>query len=274
MTFFKYSILIVFSVVLAAVATNAVHALQTGVSSSTTTSSSSSTPPSRPSVANHWMDVLKFDGATPDFDVIEKTQKYVQEEGYRTFNLKLIPTEYYDKRYIFRGPIVGPINRQDLVETNGLFGLQTSFPDLTREPFGFCVDPENPFRVLFFERWKATHTGTFDLMGLLKADATQQPSISPVFPFSITWTPQGQIIYECLTAAVDRFEGNTKGKVAVFGLLETAGIGIDNSVNNPLLAATQRFGRFLNLPAQVFSKEEDIPSWWKSKARGAESNDL
>jgi hypothetical protein len=221
------------------------------------------------------MDYLKFDGTTPNFDVLEKTQQYVQEEGYRTFNLKLIPKEYYDEeRYIFRGPIVGPINRQDLVGTNNLFGLPTSFPDLKRETFGFTIDPENPYRVLFFERWKATHTGEFNLMGLLKADPTQQTSISPVFPFSITWTPEGKIIYECLTTAVDRFEGNTKGKVAVFGLLETAGIGIDNSVNNPFLAAAQKLGRALNLPAQVFSREEDIPSWWKSKARGADPNDL
>lgn len=30
-------------------------------------------------------------------------------------------------------------------------------------------------------------------------------------PFSIVWTPEGKIIYEHLTTAVDRFEGNTKG---------------------------------------------------------------
>lgn len=227
------------------------------------------------SATSHWLDYLKFDGTSPDFDVIEKTKQYNQEEGYRTFNLKLIPSEYYDhERYIFRGPIVGPINRKDLVETNTVFGLPKSFPDLSRETFGHTVDPENPYRVLYFERWKATNTGDFDLMGLIKADATQRSSVSPVFPFSVTWTPEGKIIYECLTTAVDRFEGNTKGKVAVFGLLETAGVSIDNSVNNPFLSAAQRLGRAINLPAQVFSREEDIPAWWKSKSRGAEPNDM
>ncbi|KAL9187240.1 hypothetical protein ACHAXT_001343 [Thalassiosira profunda] len=221
-----------------------------------------------------FLDFLKWEGTVPTFDVLEKTQRYVQEEGYASFNLKKIPTEYYDDRYIFRGPIVGPINRKDLVDTNAVFGLDASFPDLKREPFGFCVDPENPYRVLFFERWKATHTGEFNLMGLLRADATNRHSISPVFPFSITWTPDGKIIYECLTTAVDRFEGNTKGKVAVFGLLETAGLPVDNSVGNPFLALAQKVGRAINLPAATYSREEDIPSWWKSKSRAADPTDL
>ena len=221
-----------------------------------------------------FLDYLKWGGSEPEFDVLEKTKQYVQEEGFVSFNLSKIPSDYYDERYIFRGPIVGPINRKDLVTTNSLFGLEKSFPDLKRETFGLCVDPDNPYRVLFFERWKATHTGEFNLMGLLKTDATQQKSISPAFPFSITWTPEGKIIYECLTTAVDRFEGNTKGKVAVFGLLETAGIPLENGVGNPFLRVAQKIGRFVNLPAQTYSREEDIPSWWKSSARAADPNDI
>lgn len=224
---------------------------------------------------SHWMDFLSFDGSTPDFDVIEKTKQYTSEEGYRRFVLRDIPTDYYDERYIFRGPIVGPINRKDLVDTNTEFSLDKAYPNLDRQPFGFTVDPENPYRVLFFERWKATHTGEVNLLGLLKAESTGKESVCPAFPFSIVWTPEGKIIYESLTAAVDRFEPNTtKGKVAVFGLLETAGIALDNNVGNPILAFQQRLARLLNAPAQVFSKDNEIPSWWKSQARGAERNDM
>lgn len=224
---------------------------------------------------SHWQDFLKFGGQEPTFDVIEKTKQYVQEPGYRSFRLKDIPSDYYDHdRYIFRGPIVGPINRQELVETNTLFGLENAFPDLNRTAFGFTTDPENPFRVLFFERWTATHSGDLDLLGIYQAKATGKKSKSPVFPFSIVWTPQGKIIYEHLTTAVDRFEGNTMGKVAVFGLLETAGISLDNNVGNPILAFQQKLNRFFNGPAQTHSRSEDIPSWWKSKARGADPNDM
>lgn len=238
--------------------------------SAPTTASSSTLPASN----EHWLDVLKSDGQQPDFDVIAKTVEYTSQPGYIRFSLKDIPAEYYDKDYIFRGPIVGPINREDLVRTNTLFELDKSFPDLERQPFGFAVDPENPFRVVFFERWLATHTGDLDLVGAISAPATGNKSISPLFPFSITWTPEGKIIYETLTTAIDRFEGNTRGKVAVFGLLETAGISLDNSIGNPILRFQQKLNRFLNSPAQVYSKDKDIPAWWKSKARGADPNDM
>ena len=222
---------------------------------------------------SHWLDVLKFDGSTPSFDVIEKTKQYTSEPGYRAFNLATIPTDYYSEKYIFRGPIVGPINRKDLVETNSNFELDKAYPDLDRDAFGFTVDPENPYRVMFFERWKATHTGDLNLVGL-KAKATGNKSVSPVMPFSLVWTPEGTIIYEHLTTALDRFEGNTMGKVAVFGLLETAGISLSNNVGDPILSAQQKFARLLNGPAQVYSKPDDVPSWWKSKAVGAEKNDI
>lgn len=225
-------------------------------------------------VDSHWMDVLKFDGTVPSFDVIAKTKQYTSEPGYRSFKLASIPTDYYSKDYIFRGPIVGPINRKDLVQTNTQFGLDVAFPDLDREAFGFCVDPENPYRVLFFERWKATHAGELNILNILKADATGNKVVSPVMPFSIVWTPDGEIIYEHLTTAMDRFEGNTNGKVAVFGLLEAAGISLSNNVGDPILVLQQKLGRLSNVPAQVYSKEEDVPSWWKSKAVGAEVNDM
>jgi len=224
---------------------------------------------------SQWLDVLKWDGAQPDFDVLELVQKFTSEPGYKSFVLRNIPTDYFAEDYIFRGPIVGPVNRKDLVETNTVFAIEKAFPDLDRQAFGFTVDPENPFRVLFFERWKATHTGELTVEGTpLSAPATGKRSISPVMPFSITFNPTGKIIYETLTTAVDRFEGNTMGKVAVFGLLETAGISLDNSVGDPVLVFQQKLNRFLNAKAQVYSKEEDVPGWWKSKAVGAEKNDM
>jgi hypothetical protein len=53
------------------------------------------------------------------------------------------------------------------------------------------------------------------------------------------------------------FEGNTQGKAAVFGLLSVA----------------QRFGHIIGTVGRAFSKEEEIPSWWTSKSRGAELSD-
>ena len=77
--------------------------------------------------------------------------------------------------------------------------------------------------------------------------------------------------------AVDRFEGNTKGKVAVFGLLDTAGLPLDVSVGNPVLVFAQKVNAFLDFDgtsAKAYSKPEDVPSWWKSGAVGGEVNDV
>lgn len=225
--------------------------------------------------SQHWLDVLKWDGAQPDFDVLARAQQYTSEPGYKSFTLRKIPSEYYATDYVFRGPIVGPLTRPDLLTTNNAFGIDTSFPDLERQPFGHAIDPENPFRVLYFERWKATHTGDFSLEGIpLTAPATGNRSISPVMPLSITFTPDAKIVYETLTTAVDRFEGNTMGKVAVFGLLETAGISLDNTVGNPILVLQQKVNRFFNGSGQTHSQAADVPHWWKSKAVSAEKNDM
>ena len=63
------------------------------------------------------------------------------------------------------------------------------------------------------------------------------------------------------------------GKVAVFGLFETAKLPLpDNTVGNPILRVQQKLGRKLNLPLQTFSKDEDIPSWWKGEERAADPN--
>ena len=140
-----------------------------------------------------------------------------------------------------------------------------------------CVDPENPYRCLYFERWTATHTGDLKLPKLPAAPATGRRSTSPAFPFSVVWNPDGRVIYEHLGPAVDRFEGNTKGKVAVFGLLETAGVPLDVSVGNPLLVFAQKANAFLDFDGTAipaYSEPEDVPSWWKSEAVGGETNDV
>lgn len=224
--------------------------------------------------ASSFLDYLKFGGATPSFDVIAKTVEYTSTPGYRSFKLKDIPFDYYSSEYVFRGPIIGPFNREELVRTNTEFGLEKAFPDLDIQAFGFTVDPDNPFRVLYFVRWTATHTGELSLAPLPNFPATGRVSRSPAFPFSVVWTPEGKIVYEHLGPAVDRFEGNTKGKVAVFGLFETAGLPLDTGVGNPLITFLQKLNRLTGNPAQGFSKPEDVPSWWKSRAVVAEKNDL
>jgi hypothetical protein len=69
------------------------------------------------------------------------------------------------------------------------------------------------------------------------------------------------------------FEGNTQGKAAVFGLLHGAGLNLPGSPGSLFLSVAQRFGHIIGTVGRAFSKEEEIPSWWTSKSRGAELSD-
>uniref|UniRef100_A0A7S0CNJ2 Uncharacterized protein n=1 Tax=Proboscia inermis TaxID=420281 RepID=A0A7S0CNJ2_9STRA len=109
---------------------------------------------------------------------------------------------------------------------------------------------------------------------MLKKEATNNKCVSPVIPFSIVWTPDEEIIYEHLTTAMDRFEGNTMDKVAVFALLQTAGVSAPSTVGDWILTLQQKLGRLANSPVQTYSKPEDVPAWWESKAMGSENNDM
>jgi len=231
----------------------------------TITTALSATPVSR---STHWMDFLKFDGATPTFDVLARTREYSECTTYAALE------PYYDhERYVFRGSIIGPITSEDVRATQQGFNILDAYPDLTIEKFGYTLDPENPFRCYWFERWRGTNREAIQI-GPISLPKTDAFADIPTHVMSVNWTPDGKIIYGCLSAPLDRFEGNTKGQGAVFGLLQTGGLPLPvSSVGNPVLIANQKLVAPL-IGQKAFSDEEDIPTWWKSTARGADANDL
>uniref|UniRef100_A0A7S4QLJ5 Uncharacterized protein n=1 Tax=Ditylum brightwellii TaxID=49249 RepID=A0A7S4QLJ5_9STRA len=227
-------------------------------------------PPSKlysASDEEHWMDFLTYD-KNPTFDVLEKTKEYSINTEYSEFE------KYYDDDYVFRGSIIGPITADDVRETQKGFNILDAYPDLTIERFGYTIDPSNPYKCFWFERWTGTNTGGIEV-GPVNLPATGNVAQVPAHVMSVNWTPEGKIIYSCLSSPLDRFEGNTSGQGAVFGLLGTGGVSLpDPSPGNVLLMLNQRFIAPLISAGKAFSDEKDIPSWWKSKSRGAEKNDM
>mmetsp|Transcript_23583 Transcript_23583/g.49117 ORF Transcript_23583/g.49117 Transcript_23583/m.49117 type:complete len:275 (+) Transcript_23583:27-851(+) len=227
-------------------------------------STKTSSPPTASTSSPHFFDYLQFDGK-PTFDVMEKTKEYVAKRG----NAQ---EEMYAKDYVLRGGVIGPLTRKDLVETQAGFDLLEAFSEVETNPFGYAIDPRNPYRCFFFEQWTAKHTGT------LKAGPTTLPATGnsmdgPVSVTSIHWNPKGEIVYESVGNVVDRHEGNTAGKAAVFGLLHTAGLKLPGAPGSLALRIQQRLGHFLGQGGRSFSREDDIPRWWKSKSRGADVTD-
>jgi len=209
---------------------------------------------------------LKFGGTKPSFDVIAKTTEYVNAQSWE------LDESIYDKDYVLRGPVIGPINRKDLRGSQTGLGLREAFPNVNIDTFGYTIDPENPYRCFYFQRWRAVHEADLDAYGDI-FPATGVEMEAPVSVFSVVWTPEGKIIYEQVGAVIDRFEGNTQGKAAVFGLLHTAGLKLNANPGDAVFGLIQRIGHFLGGRGRSWSKEEDIPEWWSSKSRGADDTD-
>lgn len=210
---------------------------------------------------------LKFDG-NPKFNVIEKTKKYVETQ---TMGGKM-KEDFYAEDYVLRGPVIGPINRADLAKSQKGLGIVEAFPDLEIDTFGYTVDPENPYRCFYFQRWRGTHSGDLNSYGTVYP-ATGTEMETPVSCFSVVYNPDGQIVYEQVGAVIDRFEGNTKGKAAVFGMLHTAGLELNASPGDKVFSLIQRLGHLAGNLGRSWSREEEIPEWWVSKSRGADDTD-
>ena len=104
--------------------------------------------------------------------------------------------------------MIGPIVRADLAGSQKGLGLTLAFPNLSVDSFGYTLDPENPYRCLYFQRWRAKHEGDLNVNGQV-FPATETEVETPLSVFSVSWTPEAKIIYEGVGAVVDRFEGNT-----------------------------------------------------------------
>eukprot|EP01083_Nonionella_stella_P099409 279526_1 len=210
---------------------------------------------------------LKFDG-NPQFDVLAKAQEYIATQTTSSNRSE----DWYAADYVLRGPVIGPINRSDLAKSQKGLGIAAAFPDLKLDTFGFTIDPENPYRCFYFQRWRGTNSGELDSYGTIYP-ATGTEMETPVSVFSIVFNPEGKIVYEQVGAVVDRLEGNTQGKAAVFGMLHTAGLQISASPGDKVFGFIQRLGHLAGNMGRSWSEEKEIPKWWTSKSRGADSTE-
>jgi hypothetical protein len=125
--------------------------------------------------------------------------------------------------FVFRGPVIGPIAKKDIVNTiKGVAGnMNTAFPDMEQNAFGFsCDDPIEPTRVWYFVRPRATFKGPFTNFAGMSIPPTGKKLIGPPEARSFVFNEQGKIKYQTVGYVTDRFTGDTTaGKGAIFGLV-------------------------------------------------------
>ena len=180
--------------------------------------------------------------------------------------------------YVFRGPVIGPLCKEDISATLKSVGgdIQASFPDLEPNAFGFTADdPIEPNRVWYFVRPRGTFSGKpFKHPVVGDIEATGAKVVAPPEARSMVFDDEGKIKHVTVGYVVDRFTGDTTGgKGAVFGLYHVMGQEIDATIGSPVTSFLQRLPDFLpeGMLPRSYSKEEDIPAWWTDKRRGADA---
>merc|ERR1740133_75145 len=70
----------------------------------------------------------------------------------------------WSEDYVFRGPVIGPLAKKDIIATLGSVAedMKVAFPDMENNAFGLTADdPIEPNRVWYFRRPRATWSGPF-----------------------------------------------------------------------------------------------------------------
>jgi hypothetical protein len=144
------------------------------------------------------------------------------------------------------------------------FQIYKAIPDINPNAFGFTVDPEDANRIWCFVR----NTGTFSGQpGIGLGNNMYIPPNNVTIQgcpeaFSFTFEHDNKLRHLTVGYVVDRFQGNTNGKGAAFGILSAAGVPLPQ--RGPLLRLLQWLGaEVLQMDAKTYSPR-DVPSWWTS----------
>lgn len=217
-------------------------------SSSTTSQSTSTSSPNARALINKTKDII-----------------YNQSGFYSNYD-----SDVFSEDFVFRGPYIGPLNKQDYLDTMDAFRIYEAIPDINPNAWGYSIDPNNPNRVWFMVR----NTGTFNGKALLPNSLNVQPNGEEIKgcpeTFSILYDEEQKLKYLSVGYVADRFEGNTQGKGAAVGIFNA--IGLSFPPPGPLLRLAQFLGTevFTNLGPKSFSKKESIPDWWTDDTIGCD----
>lgn len=175
----------------------------------------------------------------------------------------------YSDEFVFRGPLVGPLNKEDYFKVMNTFQIYKAIPDINPNAFGFSVDPRDSNRIWFFVRNTGTFTGE---LGLSVGNGITIPpngkSIDGcIESFSLLFDENQKVKHLTVGYVADRFEGNTGGLGAVFGIFHAIGLPIPKG---PILRSLQFMAsEVFNQDAKTYSTK-NIPSWWKSDLKAGD----
>lgn len=207
-----------------------------------------------------------------DDTVIKAAQKVMKNTGY----FDPIDETLFADDFIFRGPVIGPLNKEDYKQVLDYFGIYKAFPDIDPNCFGWSVDPENPYRVWFFVRATGTYQNPLGgpLGSVLEPDNQQYRGSPEAWSLTFDEYLKARLITAGYVA--DRFDENatTDGAGLSFGILKTLGLSLPSGVGDVRLQFTQTIAGPLSgvgISPKAVSAAKDVPSWWTNPKRGADA---
>jgi len=201
-------------------------------------------------------DAFSSSSKTKSNALIEKTKDIVDNKSgfYSSYDASVFAEDF-----VFRGSLVGPLNKKDYLGTMKAFSIHKSIPDINANSWGYSIDPEDPNRVWFMVR----NTGTFSGDPMLPDLANIQPNGQELQgcpeTFSVLYDEEEKVKYLTVGYVADRFDGNTKGQGAAFGIFNIMGLPLP--APGPFLQFVQWFGSEV-VGSYPLSYSTDVPAWF------------
>ena len=179
--------------------------------------------------------------------------------------------------FIFRGGVVGPLNKKDYCRTMELLGIAKSW-QLQSNAFGFVVDPADPMCVRFFLRNTGEHVAPWQPWGAVPPLPIQPTPgktsvVGPTETGRIIFDSEGKVKHFATGLVVGKYEAeqgrgvNTNGLGAVLGLFNAVGLGpvgglaLSKTVRDLSNKAADDFPD-LRIP-KTKTIDAEVPGWWR-----------
>mmetsp|Transcript_18969 Transcript_18969/g.28124 ORF Transcript_18969/g.28124 Transcript_18969/m.28124 type:complete len:245 (-) Transcript_18969:149-883(-) len=203
-----------------------------------------------------------------DQQIMDLAKEYVV--GKNGFYAPIDP-EAHSEDFVFRGGVIGPLNKADYCTTMTKLGVFNAF-DLNPNSFGFCVDPELKNACRFYVRYTGKQVQPWRVAGTpYDIPISDKPVAGPTESFCIQFDDDGKTKFFTISAPMNfgnPVEPTTGGLGAVLGLFCHVGqdIAAKSAMNANLRTATNFFANLLPAdvaPPKTKSNPEELPTWWK-----------
>ena len=202
-----------------------------------------------------------------NLDVVELAKEYVGTAS--GFYTEAKP-EFYADDFVFRGGVIGPLNKTTYLETMEILGIYRAF-DIKANAFGFVRDPTNDKSVHYFVKNRGKHIAKWDIAGGLAPRPGYDDVIGRTEAAQLIFNDDGKIKF--LTAGIPvgplpLEDSNVGGYGAVLGVFSAVGLDVAaKTALNPgvrtIVNTLHDVLAPLNLPFRIpRTKSTTIPAWY------------